>query len=448
MSTIMKPTTMWYVGKNDSSECGIGNVISWDMDESNTTAKQLIELKLAKWSEDIQYLTNITSGYKFNIFTASLLKPNTYTVFGYVRNLQETLPYKSNHFYIIPTSIISICIQYYRHNYEYYSAGHNAYGQCCIDIKDDETIPLTKIENISANNISKICIGSFGYNIFWITNNGHLYFNGANDNFQLGVQSSKTSVYKPIFCNFLQENSLKCVDGVCAGNMTIMVCNNGSVWSSGHSSYVGAHGHGSLTEVFQFKQISVLNEYKIISVSAGDCFSMFVCDNGNVWSCGQNHYGQLGCGNSEICEKQVGKVEYFEVENIKIIQIVCGHDHSIALDVNGNVYGWGGNANGECGVGYDVDFMRDCGIHTPTKIDTLDGNVIVDIKCGSYHSGCIVKDGKYYIWGRNDYNQCMSNMQRDVATPNCINEYVCEVTNAANIIDMALGDGTTLILVE
>eukprot|EP01084_Bolivina_argentea_P117999 209460_1 len=303
----MNANTMWYVG-NSYGECGEienikrNSVFTLVEYRSKTYVRtNTNKLQLAAWTKEIKYCTNITAGHTFNIYTTSLLKSNTYTVFGYVRKLQETLSYKSNNFYI-PASIISICIKYYRNKCEYYSAGYNA--------------RLNKIESLNKCNISKIRTVSQSNNIFWITDNGQVYY--GENKYSLGGATDTSHVYEPVLCSFLQDNSLKCVDAVCEGSLKIMVCDNGSVWSSGYT---------------QFKQIAALSKYTVIAVSAGHCFSMFVCNDGNVWSCGQNSCGQLGLGHSEISENEMSKIEYFEFENIKIIKIVCGYEHTIALDV-------------------------------------------------------------------------------------------------------------------
>ena len=32
---------------------------------------------------------------------------------------------------------------------------------------------------------------------------------------------------------------------------------------------------------------------------------------------------------------------------------------------------------------------------------------IIDIKCGGFHNVACSEDNEYYLWGSNDYNQCL-----------------------------------------
>lgn len=95
-----------------------------------------------------------------------------------------------------------------------------------------------------------------------------------------------------------------------------------------------------------------------------------------IFTWGNNDFGQLGCGDKlhrDIPEKING------LEDQKIIKIVSGGDHSLALTASGQLYVWGSNINGQLKqqnqeyflspflfkVGYnnhiiDVDASQDC----------------------------------------------------------------------------------------
>src|SRR4051794_9673691 len=106
-------------------------------------------------------------------------------------------------------------------------------------------------------------------------------------------------------------------------------------------------------------------------------------------SCGTNHVLArtkkdkiFAWGNGQ--QNQLGRrvVERSKIEGLvprelgvarkKIISIGTGAYHSFAIDNNHNVWSWGLNSFGECGI--EVNPEDDTGIVTvPTKVETLSG---------------------------------------------------------------------------
>jgi len=75
-----------------------------------------------------------------------------------------------------------------------------------------------------------------------------------------------------------------------------------------------------------------------------------------------------------------------------IVQIACGVEHSIALTNDGEIYGWGSNAEGQLALGHKVELVT-----KPTKIPNLDAVPITFIACGGYHTIAISKSGKLFF---------------------------------------------------
>ncbi|MGL4948730.1 MAG: leucine-rich repeat protein, partial [Mycoplasma sp.] len=89
------------------------------------------------------------------------------------------------------------------------------------------------------------------------------------------------------------------------------------------------------------------------------------------------------------------------------VQISMGNWHSAAL-INGEIYSWGYNADGQLGVG-DENNRR-----TPTRVvdnqeaNFINGN-IAKIELGYYHSAAIDNNGVLYTWGSNTSDQLGDN---------------------------------------
>ena len=73
-------------------------------------------------------------------------------------------------------------------------------------------------------------------------------------------------------------------------------------------------------------------------------------------------------------------------------QIVVGFYHTAALTKEGKLFTWGRNSYGQLGHG-DKEHRQ-----IPTKVESLDGLVIVKIACGQYHTIAITDDGDAYTW--------------------------------------------------
>ena len=74
-------------------------------------------------------------------------------------------------------------------------------------------------------------------------------------------------------------------------------------------------------------------------------------------------------------------------ENEKIIAIASGQTHCMALTEKGEIYSWGNGQGGRLGHGDSI------GQNGPVKIQFFQGIKIVDIVCGDQHSGCITEQG-------------------------------------------------------
>lgn len=76
-----------------------------------------------------------------------------------------------------------------------------------------------------------------------------------------------------------------------------------------------------------------------------------------------------------------------------IKEICCGHSHTLVININGQVYGWGLNENSQLGLGNDSPPI----VRKPVLNPHLSN--IVKLSAGNEHSLAITKNGELYIWG-------------------------------------------------
>ncbi|WP_164009376.1 MopE-related protein [Pyxidicoccus trucidator] len=143
------------------------------------------------------------------------------------------------------------------------------------------------------------------------------------------------------------------------------------------------------------------------TVAAGAYHSLFLRKDGEVWAWGQNTAGQLGTGNTSTTPlPQPSRVNGLP----PIKALAAGVAHSLALDVDGNVWVWGQNASGQVGLG-----IAGGTVLVPTKV-TLPG--IQAIAANGSFSLALGTDGRLWAWGQNTSGQIGTGATSpSVATP-------------------------------
>lgn len=95
-------------------------------------------------------------------------------------------------------------------------------------------------------------------------------------------------------------------------------------------------------------QLKTLRSIGVRYIACGDDFSVFLTQDGGVFTCGAGMFGQLGHGGSsnEILPRMV-----IELMGSTVNQISCGRRHTLVLvPSRGRVYGFGFGGSGQLGT--------------------------------------------------------------------------------------------------
>ena len=173
---------------------------------------------------------------------------------------------------------------------------------------------------------------------------------------------------------------------------SLILKNDGTLWSCGYNVY-GQLGLGDTTNRNTFTQVTT-NTNDIKSIYCGDYHSFILKNDGTLWGSGYNGYGQLGLGNTS--KKYTFTQVTTNADDIK--SVYCGAYHTFILKNDGTLWGCGRNDYGQLGLG-DTSSR-----YTFTEI-TTNIDDIKSVYCGDYHTIMLKNDGTLWGCGSNNYGQ-------------------------------------------
>lgn len=257
----------------------------------------------------------------------------------------------------------------------------------------------------------------------------------------------------------------------CGYSHTLALDSEGIVWAWG-DNYYGQVGNGDTSHADQLQPVAVLSGIK--AIAAGTAHSLALDYAGRVWAWGFNAYGNLGVGDTTPRYSPALMAGSFAT---RAKAISAGETHSLVLAENGILYGCGGNAFGQLAQGdfwnrYYLTYMASTvsgmsagGYHTLAQL--ADNNVIAtgyngegelgdgtgvtqnhwvwimsnarSISAGLFHNLAVSQRGLLYSWGRNTSGELGMNDASNRLL-------VTQVSGLTNIKAVAAGSNHSLIL--
>ena len=213
---------------------------------------------------------------------------------------------------------------------------------------------------------------------------GHVY--------QFGDLGSQECFTKPHIVSGLPP-----IASVAAGSLlSLFVDHDGNAWGMGNSHYGQL---GIVDRCVEPHQIQFEGDVKIkMAAASRNYFSVFLDEDGSVWTSGYNGHGQLGLGHFDNATPT-------KIQNIpKMCSISAGYYHTLLLDENGEVWACGYNVHGQ--LGRPFEFQKDrladvAKITAPVRFKA--------ISAGELHSMFLDVEGR--VWG------CGHNSNASLALP-------------------------------
>ncbi|MBI0085728.1 MULTISPECIES: RCC1 domain-containing protein [Bifidobacterium] len=230
---------------------------------------------------------------------------------------------------------------------------------------------------------------------------GNLYSVGYNSSGQLGdgtTTSSSGALRKVI----MPADGTKFTRISAGFTHSLAIGSDGNLYSWGDNSS-GQLGNGTTDSLGTPSKVSLPTGVpKFTQISAGTNHSLALGSDGNLYSWGYNYHGELGNGNSgSVVPLPTPSKRIMPTDGTKFTQISTGYNHSLALGSDGNLYSWGDNAYGQ--LGRSISGVND---GTPRKVNLPTGvSRFTQVIAGGYHSLALGSDGNLYSWGDNSKGQ-------------------------------------------
>ncbi|XP_063493238.1 probable E3 ubiquitin-protein ligase HERC4 isoform X11 [Symphalangus syndactylus] len=196
----------------------------------------------------------------------------------------------------------------------------------------------------------------------------------------------------------------------CGLRHTVFVLDDGTVYTCGCND-LGQLGHEKSRK--KPEQVVALDAQNIVAVSCGEAHTLALNDKGQVYAWGLDSDGQLGLLGSEECIRVPRNIK--SLSDIQIVQVACGYYHSLALSKASEVFCWGQNKYGQLGLGTDCKKQT-----SPQLLKSLVGIPFMQVAAGGAHSFVLTLSGAIFGWGRNKFGQLGLNDENDRYVPNLL----------------------------
>ncbi|MDR1197176.1 MAG: IPT/TIG domain-containing protein, partial [Candidatus Nomurabacteria bacterium] len=263
-----------------------------------------------------------------------------------------------------------------------------------------------------------------------IDTDGNLYAWGLNNYGQIG-NGNQTNVRAPMLVSGGDlPVGTKFADVSAGAYHIVALSTDGKVYTWGQGDQ-GEMGDGSITEfnltpkLVQGGDISPTTVIR--SITTGGYHTMAIDVDGNLYAWGENVRGQIGNGASgtgifTLTPWRVnGGAGSGLSAGVRFKSVDAGAYHTLAIDVDDNLWSWGANSNGQIGNGDSGTYVY---MTTPYLVDSgalPAGTTVREAVAGGHHSFAITADGSLYAWGSDIYGEIGNgSVAGDVLTPQLV----------------------------
>jgi alpha-tubulin suppressor-like RCC1 family protein len=187
--------------------------------------------------------------------------------------------------------------------------------------------------------------------------------------------------------------------------------------------------NGAKQRALRHVDVPLVND-RVDKIVMGQFHALFLSREGKVFSWGDNTYGELGFGVDVKWKTNPEAVPCFNM--IRCIDVDAGGRHSLVLDEVGNLYSFGDNSEGQCGIeinrAYDPVTIETKGMLGEDKVRPI------RIFAGDAHSALVTNEGDLFAWGDNSEERLGIHTTSSIFRPTLVEDVM-----GRNICGIGLG---------
>ncbi|MEM7375085.1 MAG: HYR domain-containing protein [Bacteroidota bacterium] len=162
------------------------------------------------------------------------------------------------------------------------------------------------------------------------------------------------------------------------------------------------------------------------NIATGYHHTLFIEDDGSLWSTGYNSHGQLGLGFSSTSNPTATQIG----TDTDWAYVDGGEYHSFALKTDGTLWAWGRGVYGNLGISGNQHLA-------PVQVGT--DTDWVSVSCANYNTLALKSDGSLWAWGYNNYGQVGNGSTTNQHSP-------IQLGTATDWVAVQTGDATSMAL--
>ena len=313
---------------------------------------------------------------------------------------------------------------------EVYAWGSASFGETGHGMEATAVGVPTRVDVLRGHGVVAVSAPASGPSSAALTADGRVYTWGCGRDARLcGVDAGVQNQLAP-----------RAVEGLPAGDRVVQVAlgeymgvvrtASGGVYGWGR----GAAGHdGGKTGAVG--AVAGLSGQGVSAVAAGREHCLAVDGRGRVWAWGVNTSYAPMTGVKE--EVKVPRLVGGLLEGRVVTAVAAGREHSLFLTDDGAVYAAGTDFFGQCGQGMATPYVK-----TPARVGgELTGKRVVAVVAGENHSLALTADGGVYVWGMNKDGALGTGHRNDIGVPRLLDARL-----PGRVTALAAGGGHTLLL--
>lgn len=243
-------------------------------------------------------------------------------------------------------------------------------------------------EFIANGNISIKSITAGGGHVFILDDSGRLFGCGWNNQGQLGIgeKTKDESRFRIIHSNCFDNKPIDSI--ACGWDCSAAICSDGSLYVWGSNSH---NQLGMPKKTITFSTTPIRLKMPQNETVKGIAFNL---QSACIWTtCGIIYlFGKLKHYNDIPNQKTIinhNGINYIMINAGDVESISAGQNHIVILDKDKKkVFGFGNNKYLQC----ETVYIKDA--------------VVKYISSGWTHNAAVTEQGNVYLWGRNNYGQC------------------------------------------